>query len=409
MIMLAAVLMTAFLGFVGILVDAGFAYAQRRQAQNAADNAALAATHVLFEGGSESAALAAAIEYADANGYASESITVHIPPISGNHVGEEYHAEVIVEEQPATFFIHAVIPGGSTVRGRGVAGAEIFPEPYALIVLEDHDCLAFDHVGQPNMTVTNGGIAVNSDCMLDAFYKSGGGNLTVDGQIDVHGGYTVDGNGIVSPDPRNIPWAVDDPLASLSPPSRGDPAPGSAGTAENPITWHHSPPADMSLSPGTYYGGFFSDCVCTITMEPGVYVMAGGGFAKAGGARIVGDGVTIYVTTNPTNPTGDGAPAGVSLAGSGVLELTPPTSGPYEGITFWQDAAITDDFILRGDNPLTQGLFYMPTARLDIEGGGALGAVQMVVNSFHLGGSGDLTLTYGEFREFESPDVVLKE
>ncbi len=409
MLMVAAVLMTAFLGFVGLLVDAGFAYAQRRQAQNAADNAALAAAHVLFVGGSESAAVAAALEYADANGYPVEEVTVHIPPVSGNHVGAQYHAEVIVQEKPATFFIHTLIPGGSTVKGRGVAGAEDFPEPYALIVLEDHDCRAFDQEGQASMAIHDGGIAVNSDCSLDAFYKSGGGSLTADGKIDVYGGYEVTGQGVVSPDPRDIPWTIDDPLASLTPPPLGAPAPGSAGTAQNPVTWHHSPPVDMSLSPGTYYGGFYADCVCTITMQPGVYIMAGGGFTKEGGARIVGNEVMIYITTNPTNPTGDGAPAGVHIAGSGTLELTPPTSGPYQGMTFWQDGQITNDFYLRGDNSSTQGLFYAPGATLNVAGGTSLGAVQIVVNQFYLTGGGVLDLIFGEFREFESPEVVLKE
>jgi hypothetical protein len=78
-------------------------------------------------------------------------------------------------------------------------------------------------------------------------------------------------------------------------------------------------------------------------------------------------------------------------------------------MTFWQDEDITDDFYLRGDNGSTQGLFYAPGGTLDVAGGTSLGAVQLVVNEFSLTGGGELTLTYGEFREFESPEVVLKE
>ena len=36
-LMLAALLITALLVFIGLIVDTGFAYAQRRQAQNGAD------------------------------------------------------------------------------------------------------------------------------------------------------------------------------------------------------------------------------------------------------------------------------------------------------------------------------------------------------------------------------------
>ena len=140
-----------------------------------------------------------------------------------------------------------------------------------------------------------------------------------------------------------------------------------------------------------------------------MYVMAGGGFTKGGGASFVGDGVTIYVTENPTNPTGDGAPKPFTLTGSGVLDLSPPTSGIYQGITLWQDLAITDDFKMTGSNDLVSGIFYAPGAELDITGNSQFGTVQLVVNGFELSGNAPLDLTYGEFRTFEAPKVVLVE
>jgi len=414
-LMVAVLLVTALLGFLGLIVDAGFAYAQRRQAQNGADNAALAATRVLYEGGSESSARAAALDYAEANGYPAESVTVHIPPASGEHVGEPYYAEVTVEEEPATFFVHVLVPGGSSVRGRGVAGVTDFPKPYAVIALDPDDCDAFRQTGTADLTIVGGGVMINSDCASSALSKTGSGNLFAEGDIDVVGGSTISGSGVVSPAPRTVPWTTTDPLASISPPAVGSPSPTSPGTASTPQTLRILTPGSYALQPGTYYGGIEINCSgCTVTLASGVYVMAGGGFTKMGNPDISGDEVMIYLTDcngpNDSAPcSGDGAAKPAKLAGGGTLELTPATSGDYEGITFWQDRKITDDFSINGDNTLVQGIFYAPGARLDLGGGTSLGTVQLVANTIRVSGNAPLSLSYGEFRPFESPEVTLVE
>ena len=412
MLMMAAILTIVLVGFAGLAVDAGFMFAQRRQAQSGADLAALAAARILFQGGTESSAVAAAMEYAAANGFNDESddtITVNIPPAAGQYEGSPNYVEVVVDEEPATFFIQAIIPDVLRVRARGVAGFELFPEPYALVVLDTNDCQAYSQEGSASIAIAGGGIMVNSDCALNAFNKTGSGSTYAEGAIDVAGGSSVSGSGAVSPEPRTVSWTVADPLSTLPPPPLGEPAAGSPGTAAAPVTWTYSSGGNITLSPGTYYGGFASSCVCTITLLPGTYVMAGGGFTKSGGANFTGDGVTIYVTTNPTNPTGDGAPKPFSLSGSGVLDLSPPTSGIYQGITLWQDEAISSAVLMRGSNDLVSGIIYTPGAALDISGDSELGTVQLVVKTFRLSGNAPLNVTYGEFRVFEAPEVVLVE
>ncbi|MCH9025240.1 MAG: DNA polymerase I, partial [candidate division Zixibacteria bacterium] len=89
---------------VPVVVDTGFWYAERRQAQNAADEAAKAGTFELFYGGSVADATTTALAYADENGFdnsgGSSTVTVNIPPISGDHVGDPNYVEVIVSEKP---------------------------------------------------------------------------------------------------------------------------------------------------------------------------------------------------------------------------------------------------------------------------------------------------------------------
>ena len=234
-LMTSAILATTLLGFAALVVDVGFMSAQRRQAQNAADASALAAARVLFQGGTLSSAQSAALEYAEANGYdnvTDNSVEIHIPPTSGNYQSEPNNVEVVIEEQPTSFFIHALLPGVVDVRARGVAGFELFPEPYALVVLDSSDCQAYLQQGGASLSITNGGVMVNSDCAANALRKTGSGDLLVDGSIDVAGGISDSGSGTVSPDPRTVPWTVSDPLASLPPPARTlPPAPGSPGTS----------------------------------------------------------------------------------------------------------------------------------------------------------------------------------
>ena len=420
MLIVAALLASSLVGVLVLVVDAGYLAAQRRQAQNAADAAALAGARVLLEDQSVLDAESAAQEYAEANGYGGTEATlvnVNIPPESGEHQGDVNYVEVIAEKQSATFFIHVLVPGNPSVRARGVAGITPFPEEYAIVALNETDCRSFDQMGAASVVVTGGGVMVNSACENNALDKSGSGDLLVEGSIDIHGGYNVSGtSGTISPDPNDlVPWTVEDPLASVSPPALGDPAPGSPGTAANPDTWKITSGGDYTLEPGTYYGGLEINCSnCTITFTAGIYIMAGGGFTKAGTPTITGDGVMIYVTdcngpSNPANCTGDGAAKPVKLAGGGVLDLSPPTSGDYQGITFWQDEGITTDFTITGDNSLVQGVFYAPGARLDLGGGADLGIVQLVADKVRFSGNAPIDLEYGAFRTFEAPDVVLVE
>jgi len=420
-LLVAALLSTALAGLVGLVIDGGNLAAQRRHAQNVADAAALAGARALFEGRSISSAQSTALYYAQANGYGGASgagsVTVTIPPASGEHEGDANFVQAAIDGGASTFFIHVLVPGSPGVRARAVAGISDFPEEYALVALNPTACRAFEQVGSASLTVVGGGVMVNSACSSDALRKTGSGDLIVEGSIDVTGGYSTGGNsGTVSPTPNSfVPWTVDDPLAGLPTPPLGAPAPGSPGTAAQPVTWKFTSPGDFTLEPGTYYGGLDINCSgCTISLQPGVYVMAGGGFSKAANPTIIGDEVMIYLTdcngpTNQATCTGDGVAQPVRLSGGGVLDLSPPTSGTYQGITFWQDRAIADAMTINGDNSLVQGVFYAPGAGIELGGGADLGVVQLVADTVRVSGNAPIDLEYGAFRTFEAPDVVLAE
>ena len=426
-LLLAALLLTVFIGLVGLAVDAGFLYAQRRQAQNGADAAALAGAQRLWEGGSQGQAIAAAFSYAHDNGYGASQTQVNLLPGA-----EPTAVEVIVEEQPTSFFIHVLIPGANTVRARAVADTVNIPREYGLIVLNQDVCSGYDQGGSGDVLINGAGAMINSDCD-DALDKGGNSLFNADGDIDVTGGVDEPYSGI-DPDPRDyVPWTLDDPLAALEPP---DPAayPTQNGTSASPDTLRINSSGNHTLPAGTYYGGVRINCSdCTITFETGVHIMAGGGFWIASNPVIQGDGVLIYVTdcNGPNDPSpdepdgppicsGDGRAAPFDFQGSAEINLTglhycapfgPPCPPPYEDIliTFWQDAAIDDQIRFAGDSGGSTGIWYFPSAELVATGGANFGTGQVIVGSFTKTGNGDVFITYEAFVEIDLPLVLLIE
>ncbi len=122
-----ALLAVLLLGMVGLVIDGGLLMARYRQAQNAADAAALAAAHDLMYGvGGASGATTTANTYVTThNGLSDATVQVSIPPATGAYQGEAGYVEVVVEAPLGTYFIHLLgVARDQTVRARAVAGSQ---------------------------------------------------------------------------------------------------------------------------------------------------------------------------------------------------------------------------------------------------------------------------------------------
>jgi hypothetical protein len=71
-------------------------------------------------------------------------------------------------------------------------------------------------------------------------------------------------------------------------------------------------------------------------VNPGTYILAGGGLNVSGNATLTGSGVTFY----NTQKTGYSYKP-IFTQDQAVLSLKAPTSGTYEGILFFQDRSIS--------------------------------------------------------------------
>jgi hypothetical protein len=121
------------------------------------------------------------------------------------------------------------------------------------------------------------------------------------------------------------------------------------------------PSGTVTLTPGTYYGGICigapsgsacgsnvggtctttSSATANVTLSPGTYIMAGGGFFVCGSSTLSAPNVMIYNTQDPSNTSGSGAIDQVALNTTGSVSLGPQTSGIYRGLTVFEDTALS--------------------------------------------------------------------
>jgi hypothetical protein len=228
------------------------------------------------------------------------------------------------------------------------------------IVKDKLGLLLLDPTGSQSLMVTgNGSVDVTGDCgavVVDsndatkAAFVTGNGVVAA-GDFDVTGGVFTAGHGVVpSPIDHEAPTADPLGLALPSPPS---PTFGAlhitGGTATPP--------------PGTYVGGISVSGKSTVTLSAGVYYMEGGGFSVRGGAVVNGTSGVVIINA-PAGPNDS-----ISVSGKGVLDLTAPTSGPFQGVALFQapSSSITISFTGQA-NVTIIGVMYAPAAPVSITG-----------------------------------------
>jgi hypothetical protein len=167
----------------------------------------------------------------------------------------------------------------------------------------------------------------------------------------------------------NRPDRVVDPLAGMPPPS-------SAGLPTNPAK------VGTTYSPGIYTGTFSPDG----TLSPGVYILQNG-LSLSGNSAVVGAGVLFYITGGSVN-----------VSGNATINVSPPTTGTYSGISIWQAASDTTAFSISGNGGASSvgGLIYLPgvsSATLGT-GNGTLLIGSVIAPNIVGGGNGNVCVGY---------------
>jgi hypothetical protein len=208
-----------------------------------------------------------------------------------------------------------------------------------------------------DLDIPRGGIIVNS---ADPTAMRALGNSQINARYVETGSGTVQltGSSAVNPPPyegwepdpfRNVPeptlgGSIDLAPYSLPIPPRGQaaPMPGCSYPRGRQPTREDPQPCTITqgtAQPGVYWGGLQlgDGTPRTITLSPGLYYMAGGGFTVEANTTVIGDGVIIFNGRNwYPNQKSQRDCQSVWIKENATLSLTPPQSGLYRDLLVFQ-------------------------------------------------------------------------
>ena len=375
----------ALCALVGLAADTGYFFESRRRIQTAADAAALAGAEQLRRAGTTqpvTAANSSATANGFTNGASGTTVAVHNPPQSGYYTADTSYVEAIITQDRPTLFMGILGLSTGRASARAVAGAQDLPSCiYAL----SPTGTGLSINGSGSTLSAACGIVVDSSASSALNAGSGsvfGTSVTVTGNI---------GGSCNTTDPAGCRTGIPpqpDPLAT-----RADPQFSSScdyvGTKIIGGT--------VSINPGVYCNGIAITSGAVVTFQPGVYILMGGGLTVGGNSTLHGSGVTFYNTAQ-----GRYSYAAVSIAGGTLGFLYAPTSGPMEGMLFFQDRTITpkssasNNIIAGGSGLNLEGIFYFPTTNLSFTGGGSYSVnyTILVASTLTIGGNSALSANF---------------
>ena len=122
-LVLVSLAMPVVIGALGLAVDTGLWYLEKRHLQQAADNASLGAVRALQAGATVADARAVAINDARRNGFVSACDTCfqfNSPPVSGAYAGKTNAVEIVLSRKLPVAFSAYLLSGASMVSARSV-------------------------------------------------------------------------------------------------------------------------------------------------------------------------------------------------------------------------------------------------------------------------------------------------
>ncbi len=363
---ITVILMSVVLiGLASIVVELGLARDTRRQAQNAADAAALAAGNVLVSGGSVTTAVASAKSLAAKNFGTTAAdwagctdaaqLSYHpagdTPCISFNAAASPSQVRVLVPFRPVVTPLGGVF-GSQNVNVQalavvGLTGSTLGPCGLCVIGPGNHDLQNGEITVSGANVVVNGTLQANPQGKITA---TGGGQINLDG--------TTPNKGTYNPAPNENQAPIPDPLAGMAMPSY------SALTNKTNA---------CTSGPGIYGDLGLPNGPCTLA--PGLYVIYGPNHVS-GNTAITALGVTLYFVcatgTTPRACNANESGGDLLMTGNATMHITAPTAGPTAGLAAVSDRNNTSEFGWRGNGAdANSGTVYAKSGTFDYRGNGA--------------------------------------
>lgn len=339
-------------GFLGLAFDLGVARNTKRQMQNAADAAAIAAAQALAKGQDYStAAQAAAAQNGFTDGHSTRMSSYNVSvstdaPSGGSYAGNAQALQVTISQLQQTYFLRALGMNSMAIKATAVGLAK-----------SGTACIyALDPSASSALSM-NGNITVNSACgiLVDSSSSSGlkvNGNINiVDTFTGVVGNYSANGNVSFTPTPNAGIAAFADPLSGVTPPTvptctqqstnkSGTLAISSPQTV-NPGVYPGGVSASGNFGTVTFAAGNWGNSISTngngsIVLNPGQYQNSNG----TGNSLSINGNTTVtmnqgtYTFCGPVNLNGNTSTAtlspgfyygGISINGNQAINFNPGT------------------------------------------------------------------------------------
>lgn len=381
-LILIAFAIVGMIALVALAVDGGMAYADRRQAQNAADSAALGAGLAKVRGGNlvaEARALALSNGF-DNNG-TTNTVAVNNPPGAGcdgannPYTGNSEYIQVLIHSTTDTYFGGVI--GIDEVNNCVEAIARARPATTspmafgnAVVSLKPNGTKTLWLHGGPGVTTVGGGLFVNSatDC-----------GFTSDGTPDLT---TPNISMVASDSCPTLAGAVNYNVPQMPYPPTNLPNPVCSGNAVK---------TGNTLSPGTVSGNFPPSGVTAL--NSGVYCV-NGDFRLNGNDTLTGSEVVIVMNS------GD-----IQWNGNGELHLTAPTSGPFAGLLIYFPMSNTSEIRINGTSDQTwTGTILAPASPIVLLGTADTDAFhsQVIGYTVEFGGTFDGIVRYNDNENYDA-------
>ncbi len=348
-----AITVPMLLGIIGLAADYAMLSKTRSELQEAADASAMAGAREIPLVKSNPAQVASAVRsfaaYRLTNNSAATAAELGAKKYTliVNVLDDFSAVDVTISEAWTPFFAHFISEGVTPI----VVSSK------ARFVGRNNICVLGLSKSGSNVYLDNGSRLTGNDCGVfsnstaGAALRADTGSILKAVIVCTAGGASVSGSASVDPTPITDCPPVDDPLADRA-------APGVGGCDHNSLVLDS---VARTLNPGVYCGGINISGTANITLNPGTYVIKGGGVSVVGQSRLTGTGAGFYIT---------GAAKGTYFGAGSHISLEAPTSGPMAGLLIFEDRKLSTALkhrITSEDARKLIGTIYLPVGSLLID------------------------------------------
>ena len=392
-LVLIAFAIIGLVSITGLIIDGGMTYYDRRNAQNAADSAAMSAALAKIRGGNVATAATAR---AASNGYDNAvvpgMVVVNNPPAAGcdgsngPYTGDNDYIQVLIHSNVDTYFAPVIgiqeMNNCVEAIARGTPPTSAVPFDGAAVIGLDPNGLSFDAWGNSDWYIDGGGIFANYDARKknnkDNIHFLGGHCVTA-----VHAAQYFTCSPIVAGASQYV--YPDDILPMLPPIPACDGVAyrGGDGKLHEEIG---------KEGHGSTVDHFEDD------YAPGLYCITDAGGNIHG--TVTGSDVTFYIAD--ANFT-------MKFNGGGALAIQAPTSGPYAGVLMFSgitSTPCTQNIQFRGNGTADNiGTIFMPSACIDARGNSEShnNRTQIIGYNVTSNGTGDVYVSYNPDDNYALP------